>query len=181
MFPTLGKANVGFVVEVVSGLVTGVGWVVGNENVDAGVGVGLKVVAGGGAGVAVLEKKLGTAVLVAVGGCSGFTVEAGVVMVAGLAKKLGTADCAGAERVVNGAGARDGVANVFFTGSLVSIVAVGSVVGFSCVGVVEGRVNGLEVVVQVAEVVVGGLNDTTGPGAGAGEGFFSFSVAFLWS
>ena len=180
MFPTLGKANVGFVVEVVSGLVAGVGWLVGNEKVDAGVGVELEVVAGGGAGVAGLEKKLGTAVLVAVGGCSGFTVEAGVVVVVGLAKKLGTADCAGAGTVINGVGTGAGVTNVFLAGSLVSVV-VGLVVGLGCVEAVEGRVKGLEVVVLVAEIVVGGLNDTTGPGAGAGEGFFSFSVAFLWS
>lgn len=179
VLPTLGKVNVGFVVGVVSELVTGVGWVVGNENVDAGVEVELEVVVGGGAGVADL-KKSGTAVLVAVGGGSGFTVEARVVVVAGLAKNSGTAGCAGAGIVVKDVGAGVGVVNAFFAGPLVSIV-VGLVIGFGCVEAVEEGMDKLVVVVPVAEVIVGGLNNATGPGAGAGEGFFSFSVAFFWS
>lgn len=180
VLPTLGKVNVGFVVEGVSELVIGVGWLVGNENVDAGVEVELEVVVGGGAGVAALEKKSGTAVLVAVGGGSGFTVEAGVVVVADLAKKLGTEDCAGAGTVKD-IGAGVGVVNAFFAGPLVSIVVVGLFVGFGCVEAVEEGVDKLEVVVPAAEVVVGGLKNGNGPGTGAGEGFFSFSVAFFWS
>jgi hypothetical protein len=181
VLPTLGKVNDGFTVRIVSGLVTGVGRLDGNENDDAGVRVGLEVVVGGGAGVAGLEKKLGTAVLVAEGEGSGFTVGVGVAVVAGLEKKLGTADRAGAGTLVNDEGAGAGVANVFFGGSLVSTVVVGLVAGFGCVEVAERGVNEFEVMVLVAEVVVGGLNDTTGPGPEAGEGFFSFSAAFFWS
>ena len=85
MLPTLGKANIEFVVEVVP-VVVGAGWLWGNENVGTGVVVGLEVVVVGGAG-AVGLKKLGTVVVVVVVEGSGFVV----VVVAGLAKKLGTA------------------------------------------------------------------------------------------
>ena len=173
MLPTLGKVNVGLVVGVVPVVVTGVGWLVGNENVGTGVAVGLEVVVVGGAGVAGLEKKLGTAVLVVVVGGSDFTGEAGVVVVAGLVKKLGTADCAGAETVVEDAG----TANKFFAGTLVSIAVI-PVVGFGCVEAVEVGVNKLGVVALAVDAAVVGLNEIAGTGAGAGEGFFSSSMTF---
>lgn len=152
VLPTLGKANVGFVVPVV---VAGVGWLVGKENVGAGVAVGLEVVVGGGAGTAGLVKKLGAVVLVAVVEDSGFEIGVGTVVVAGLAKKFGTADWAGAGTVVDGVGAAVGVANKFFAGSLVSVVVVAVLVaGFGCV---EGGVNKLGVVTLVVGMVVTGL------------------------
>ena len=171
VLPTLGKANVGFVVEgVVPVVVTGAGWLVGNENVCAGVAVGLEVVVAGGTGVTGLEKKLGTAVLLVVEG-PGFVVEGGMVVVAGLAKKFGTADCVGAGTEFEDVGTGVGAANKFFAGSLVSVVAVVPVVGFDCVEVAEVGMDKLGVV--VVEVVVAG--------AGAGEGFFSSSLIFFWS
>jgi len=119
VLPTLGKVNVGFVAEVVSGLVA---WLVGNENVDAGVAVGLEVEVVGGAGGTGLEKKFGTAlVAVVVVGGSGFAVEAGIVT-AGLLKNMGTAGCTGAGTVVEDVGAGVGVANKFFAGSFVVVV-----------------------------------------------------------
>lgn len=169
MPPTLGKANVGFVVDVVPVIiVAGVGWFIGNENVGAGVAVGLEVVIVGGAGVAGLEKKLGTVELVAVVEGSGFAVEAGTVVVAGFAKKLMTAGCAGTGRVVEVVGAGVGV------------VVVVLVVGFGCVEVAEVGVNKPGIAVLVVEVVVVvGLSEITG--AGAGGGFLSSSVTFFWS
>jgi hypothetical protein len=158
--PTLGKANVDFVVEVVPVVVTGVGLLVGNENVGAGAAVGLGVVVVGSAGVTGLEKKLGTAVLVAVEEGSGFVVEVGVVVGVDLAKKLGVAGCAGTGTVTEGVGAGVGVANKFWAGSLASGFIV-VLVGFDC-EVAEGRVNKLGVVVLVVEAVVGGLNETVG-------------------
>lgn len=162
--PTLGKANVDFVVEeVVPVVVTGVGLLVGNENVGAGAAVGLEVMVVGGAGVTGLEKKLGTVVLVAVAEGSGFVVEVGVVVGVGLAKKLGRAGCAGTGTVTEGVGAGVGVTNKFCAGSLVSGLVVVLVVGFDW-EVAEGRVNKLGVVVLVVEAVVGGLNETAGTG-----------------
>ena len=180
VLPTLGKVSTDFATEVVPGLVAGVGWLVGNENVGPGVVVGLEVVVVGGAGVTGLERKLGTAVLVTVVGGSGFTVEGMVVVVAGLAKKLGTADCAGTGTVVD-VGAGVGVTNKFFAGSFVSVVVVVVVlvVGFGCVEVVEGGMNKLGVAVLVG--VVAGLNEIAGAGVEAGECFFSTSVTFFWS
>lgn len=171
VLPTLGKANVGFVAPVV---VVGDGWLVGKENVGAGVAVGLEVVVVCGAGGVGLLKKLGTVVLVAVVEGSGFVIGAGVVVAPGLAKKFGTADCAGAGTVVEGVGAAVGLANKFFTGSLFSVVAV-SVVGFGCVGTAEVGVNKLGVVALVTEVVVVSLGGIVR----AGEGFFS--SAPFWS
>jgi hypothetical protein len=168
--------NVGCVVEVVPVVVADVGWLVGNENVGAGVAVGLEVVVVGGAGVTGLEKKLGTAVLVAVMEGSGFVAEDGMVVGVGLVKKLGTAGCAGAGRVVEVVGAGVGVANKFFGGSLFSVVVV-LVVGFGCAETVEAGVNKPGVAVLVEEVVIAGLSEITG----AGEGFFSSSVTFFWS
>jgi len=138
----------------------------------------LEVVVVGGAGVTGLEK-LGTTVLFTVVEGSGFMVEGVAVVVVGLAKKLGTADCAGAGIAVDvGAGA--GVLNMFLADSLVSVVmVVVPVVGFSCVEVVEGGVNKLEAVVPVE--VAAGLNEIVGAGVEAGEGFFSSSVTFFWS
>jgi len=172
--PTLGKANVDFVVEVVPVVLGGIGWLVGNENVGAGVAVRLEVVIVGGAGAGGLEKKLGTAELVAVMESSGFVVEAGTVVVAGFVKKLGAGGCAGAGRVVEVVGAGVGVANKFFEGSLVSVV----VVGFGCVEAAEAGVNKPGVAVLVIEVVIVGLSEIAG--AGAGEGFLS-SATFFWS
>ena len=84
VLPTPGKVNVDFApVEVV-----GVGWLVGNENVGTGVAAVLEVVVVDDGG---LEKKLGTVVLVAAEGGSGFVVGAGEAVVAGLVKKFGTA------------------------------------------------------------------------------------------
>ena len=180
VLPTFGKVNTDFVVEVVSGLVAGVGWLVGNENVGPEVVEGLEVVVVGGAGVTGLGGKLGTAVLVVVVGGSDFTMEGVAVVVAGLAKKLGTAGCARAGTVDVGVGV--GVTNKLFAGSLVSVVvvAVVPVVGFGCVEVVEGGVNKLGVVVLVTEVVAG-LNEIVGAGVEAGEGFFPSSITFFWS
>ena len=128
----------------------------------------------GGAGVTGLGRKLGTTVLVVMVGGSDFTVEA---VAAGLAKKLGTADCAEVGTVDVGVGV--GVANTFFAGSLVSIlVVVIPVVGFSCVEVAERGVNKLGVVVLVLEVVAG-LNEIAGAGVKVCEGFFSSSVTFF--
>ena len=170
MLPALGKANVGFVVPVVG---PGAGWLVGKENVGAGVAMGLEVTVVGGAGVAGLVKKLGIVVFVAVVEGSGFVVGAGVVVAAGLAKKFGTVDWAGAGTVVEGVGVAVGVANKFFAGSLVSVVVVVPVVGFGCV---EAGVNKLGVVALAVEVVIAGL----GRIARARGGFFSPSVPF-WS
>ena len=89
MLPTLGKANIGFVVPVVVG---GVGWLVGKENVGVGVGVGLEVMVVCGAGGVGLLKKPGTVVLVAVVEGSGFVVGVDIVVAPGLAKKFGSAD-----------------------------------------------------------------------------------------
>lgn len=139
----------------------------------------LEAVVVGGTGVAGLEKKLGTVVLVAVVEGSCFVVEAGILVVAGLAKKLGTEACVGVGTVVEDVGAGVGVTNKLFAGSLVSVVVVVPVVGFDWVEVAEAGVNKLRPVVPVEEVVVCGLNETTG--AGAGEGFFSSSVTFFWS
>lgn len=132
----------------------------------------------GGAGVTGLEK-LGTTVLFTVVEDSGFMAEGVTVVVAGLAKKLGTADCAGAGTVVD-VGAGVGVLNKVLAGSLVSVVVVVPVVGFRCVEVVEGGVNKLGAVVLVVEVVAG-LNEIVGTGIDAGEGFFSSSITFFWS
>lgn len=52
VLPTLRKANIDFVIEVVSGLMEGVSW---SENVSAGVAVGLGVVVVGSAEVTGLE------------------------------------------------------------------------------------------------------------------------------
>ena len=157
MLPTLGKANVGFVVAVV---VVGVGRVLGEEN------VGGRIVVGGVG----MVKKLGTIGLVAVVEDSGFMVGAGTVVAPGLAKKFGTAGWVGAGTVVEGVGATVGVANKFFAGSLVSVVVVVvPVVGFGCVGTAEEGVNKLGVVALVAEVVIASLGGI----ARAGEGFFS--------
>lgn len=173
MLPTLGKANIGFVVPVV---VVGVGWLVGKENVGAGVAVGLEVVVVCGAGGVGLLKKPGTVVLVAMVEGSGFVIGAGMVVAPGLAKKFGTADWTGAGgTVVEGVGAAVGVANRFFAGSLVSTVVVVPVVGFGWVGTAEVGVNKLGVVALVVEVVVASLGGIVK----AGEGFFS-SVPF-WS
>ena len=183
MLPTLGKVNTDFVVEVVSGLVAGVGWLVGNENVGPEVVEGLEVVVVGGAGVTGLGGKLGTAALVVVVGGSDFTMEGVAVVVAGLAKKLGTAGCARAGTVVD-VGVGVGVTNKLFVGSLVSVVvvavAVVPVVSFGCVEAVEGGVNKLGVVVLVTEVVAG-LNEIAGAGVEADEGFFPSSITFFWS
>ena len=177
MLPALGKVSTGFVVEVVSGLAAGVGWLDGNGNVGPGVVAVLEVVVIGGAGVAGLEGKLGTTVLFAVVEGSGFMVEGVAVVVAGLAKKLGTADCTGAGTVVD---VDVGVLNKFLAGSLVSVVVVVvPVVCFSCVEVVEGGVNKLGAAVLVE--VVAGLSEIVGAGVEAGEGFFSSSVTFFWS
>ena len=168
VLPTLGKAKVDFVAGVVSGLVVGVGWLVGNVNVDAGAVVGLEVV--GGAGVTGLEKKLGTValVVVVVVSGSGFVVEAGIVA-AGLAKNRGAAGCTGAGTVVEDVGAGVGAANKFFAGSLVSVAVVVPVVGFGCVEATEvGWGRG-----------TGGREGVVGAGAGAGEGFVS--ATFFWS
>lgn len=153
-----GKANIEFVVEVVLGG-AGVGWLVGNENFGVGVAAVLEVAGVGGAGVAGLEKKLGTVVLVAVVEGSGFAVA----VVAGLAKKLGTAGCAGTGTVVEGVGAGAGVAKKLFADSLVSVVVV-PVVGFGCVEAVEVGVNKFGVVVAVVEVEVAvvDLNEIAG-------------------
>jgi hypothetical protein len=173
VLPTRGKANISFVVPAV---VAGVGWLVGKENVGAGVAVGLEVVVVVcGAGGVGLLKKLGAVMLVAVVEGSGFVIGAGMVVAPGLAKKFGTADWAGAGTVVEGVGAAVGVANRFFAGSLVSVVVVVPVVGFGCVGTVEVGVNKLGVVTLVVEVVVASLGGIVR----AGEGFFS-SVPF-WS
>jgi hypothetical protein len=135
---------------------------------------GLEVVVVGGAGVTGLERKLGTTVLATVVGGSGFMVEAVAVVGDGLAKKFGTADCAGAGTVVDA-----GAANKFFAGSFVSVVVVVPVVGFGCVGAVEGGVNKVGVMVLVVEVA--GLNEIAGAGVEAVGGFFSSSVTFFWS
>jgi len=156
VLPTLGKANVGFVVAVV---VAGVCRVLREENFG-----GRSV---GGVG---MVKKLGTIGLVAVVEDSGFMVGAGTVVAPGLAKKFGTAGWVGAGTVVEGVGATVGVANKFFAGSLVSVVVVVvPVVGFGCVGTAEEGVNKLGVVALVAEVVIASLGGI----ARAGEGFFS--------
>lgn len=176
VLPTLGKAKVDFVVEVVSGLMEGVDW---SENVSAGAAVGLGVVVVGGAEVTGLEKKLGTAVLVAMVRGPGFAAEAGMVVVAGLAKKLGTADCVEVGTVVDDVCVGVDVTSKFFAGSLISVVVAVLVVGFGCVEVVEGGVNKLGAVVLMVEVVVVGLNEIVG--AGAGEGFFSSAATFFWS
>ena len=121
--PTLGKVNVSFVVEGVAlAAETGASRLVENENVCAGVAMGLEVVIAGGTGVTGLEKKSGTAVLLVVEG-PGFVVEGGMVVVAGLAKKFGTADCAGAGTEFEDVGTGVGVANKFFAGSSVSHVS----------------------------------------------------------
>jgi len=173
VLPTLGKANIGFVVPVV---VAGVGWLVGRENAWAGVAVGLEAVVVCGAGGVGLLKKLGTVVLVAVVEDSGFVVGVGIVVGPGLAKKFGTADWAGVGTIVEGVGAIVGVANKFFAGSLVSVVVVGvPVVGFGCVGTADVGVNELGVVALVVEVAVVSLGGI----ARAGGGFFC-SVPF-WS
>ena len=176
VLPPVGKANVDFVVaEVVLAVVTGVGWLVGNENVGAGVAVGFEVLVVGGARVGGLVKKLDATVLAAIVEGSGFEVEVGMVVVAGLAKMLGTAGCVGAGTEAEDAGTGVGVENKFLAGSLVSVVVVTSVVGFGCEGAARVGVNKLGVV-AVIEGVVAGLNET----AGAGGGFFSSSVTF-WS
>ena len=70
----------------------------------------------GGAGVTGLGGKLDTAVLAVVAGGSDFTMEGVVVVVAGLAKKLGTAGCARAGTVVD-VGVGVGITNKLFAGS----------------------------------------------------------------
>ena len=165
MPPTLGKANVGFVVPVV---VAGVFWLVGNRNVGAGVAVGLEVVVVGGAGTVGFEKKLGTAGLVAGVGGSGFVGGVGRVVAVGLAKRLETAGWA---RVGTVAG---GVGNKLLVGSFVSVAAVVTVAGFGCVEAAEAGVGVNKLGVVVAEVVVASLGGITR----AGEGFFSTSDPF---
>ena len=60
-----------------------------------------------------------------------------MVVVNGLAKKLGAIDCAGAGTVVEDVGAGVGVANKFFAGSLVSVVVKGEVKKLITVGKVS--------------------------------------------
>ena len=166
--PIPGKVNIDVVVGVP--VVAGAGWLVGIENVDAGVTVVLEVVVVDGGGG---EKKLGTAVVpVAVVEGSDFVVDAGEVIIVDLGKKFGTAGCAGTGIVFEDVGAGDGAAKRFFAGSLVSDV-VASVAGFNCVEATEAGAGKLGVVVRVVDVIVAG--------AGAGQGFFSSSVAFFVS
>src|SRR6201999_3470131 len=99
-----------------------------------------------------LLKKLGIVVLVAMAEGSGFVVGVGTFVGPGLAKKFGTAGWAG-PGTVEDVGATVGVANGFFTGSLISVVVVVvvPVVGFGCVETAEVGVNKLGVVVLVIE------------------------------
>lgn len=167
LLPTPGKLNIDFVVEVLVAVV-GVGWLAGIGNIGVGVVAASEAVVVSGEGAAGLEKKSGTVVVVE---GSGFVMGAGKVVVAGLAKKSGTAGCAGAGPVFEGIG--DGTAKRFFAGSLVSVV-VTSVTGFGCVEATEAGVDKLGTAALAMDVVVAGA------GAG-GQGFFSSSAAFFVS
>jgi hypothetical protein len=169
VLPTPGKANTGFAVEVLL-VVEGVGWFVGIGNVGTDVAVVLEVTVVDCGGTAGLEKKLGTVVPAAVVEGSDFMVGVGKVVVAGLAKKLGTAGCAGTGTVLEDVGVGVGAMKMFFVGSLVSIV-VEFVGGFVCVEVIEAGVDKVGVVMLMVEVMI----------AGAEEGFFSCSAAFFVS
>ena len=95
----------------------------------------------GGVG-AVGSKKPGTTTLVVSMEGSGFRVEAGRVVEAGLARRFGSAGSAGVGTAVEDVGTGVGVTNRFFVGSLVSVVVVVAAgAGFGCMEAAEAGVD----------------------------------------